>query len=177
MIAHQGWLARLRGDLAAAVEFGRRAVDRADWSAHAWWLVAARSILATTLLEVGERAEAAELLEPAREIAVRGCAEGYLLRCLASLAEATGSREILEDADALLATVDCPDGSAWLLGADAYLSVARCWLRHGDPGRAGAVLAPMLAAARRVPWLPLVRQAEPLEREIAAATGLQRRSR
>ena len=86
---------------------------------------------------------------PRGERAQADGAEAYLLRCLAPLAEATGSASVLAEADALLAGIDAPPGTAWLLGTDAYLAVARCWLRHGDPGRARAVLRPLLAAADR----------------------------
>jgi hypothetical protein len=37
---------------------------------------------------------------------------------------------VLAEADALLALVDAPPGSAWPLGTDAYLAVARGWLRQ-----------------------------------------------
>lgn len=41
-----------------------------------------------------------------------------------------------------------------MLGYEAYLSLTDAWLAHGDPERARAVLAPMLAVAEREPWLP-----------------------
>ena len=39
-----------------------------------------------------------------------------------------------------------------MLGYEAYLSLAEAWLGHGEPERARAVLAPMLAVADREPW-------------------------
>ena len=43
-----------------------------------------------------------------------------------------------------------------MLGDEAYLSVARAWLGRGEPERARAVLAPLLAVAQRVPWIPVL---------------------
>jgi tetratricopeptide (TPR) repeat protein len=80
--------------------------------------------------------------------------EGYLLRCAAPLAAATGSRALLEEATALLERASIPDGGAWMLGYEAYLSLAQAWLGHDEPDRARAVLAPLLAVADREPWLP-----------------------
>ena len=45
-----------------------------------------------------------------------------------------------------------PDGTAWMLGYEAYLSVAQAWLAQDDPERARAVLAPLRATAEREPW-------------------------
>ena len=82
-------------------------------------------------------------------------AEAYLLRCLAPLAEATGDLAVLERADALLAGIRAPEGTAWLLGADAYLCVARAWRRAGDPARADRAVAGFRDAARAVGWTRL----------------------
>ena len=80
-------------------------------------------------------------------------AEAYQLRCAAPLASATGSPTVLADADRLLQQASIPAGGAWLFGDEACLSLARAWLRRGDPERARAVLAPLLAVAERVPWI------------------------
>jgi len=93
------------------------------------------------------------VLERGRRRAEQDGSEAYLLRCLAPLAEATGSASVLDEADRLLARIVAPAGSAWLVGADAYLSVARGWLARDEPARARAVLAPMLSAAARIPWV------------------------
>ena len=44
-------------------------------------------------------------------------------------------------------------GDAWVLGYEAYLSVARSWLTAAQPERARAVLAPLLTAVERGPWV------------------------
>ena len=80
--------------------------------------------------------------------------EAYLLRCTAPLALATGSRAQLEEAAGWLERASIPDGGAWMLGYEAYLSLAQAWLGHDEPDRARAVLAPLLAVADREPWLP-----------------------
>jgi hypothetical protein len=83
------------------------------------------------------------------------------LRPLAVLAEATGSAGLLAEADDLLDGVAAPPGAAWILGADCYLAVARAHLACAPadpaaPGRARAVLAPLLTAARRTGWVPVL---------------------
>jgi hypothetical protein len=78
----------------------------------------------------------------------------YLLDCLAPLAAATGSQEVLDQATATLDAAVFPDGGAWVLGDECYLSIARAWLGKGEPDRARAVLAPLLAVVADVPWLP-----------------------
>src|SRR5262249_5929121 len=76
----------------------------------------------------------------------------YLLRCVAPLAEVTGSGELLTEAATLLQRT-VSDHGAWVTGDAAYLSVARAWLDRDDPERARATLAPLLSVAERVPWL------------------------
>jgi hypothetical protein len=82
--------------------------------------------------------------------------EAYLLRCAAPLAAATGSRALLDEAAGLLERASIPPGGAWVLGYEAYLSLAEAWLVHGEPDRARAVLAPLLAVADREPWTPVL---------------------
>jgi hypothetical protein len=168
MLAHLGWVARLQGLPAEAVELGRRAVTLGDRAGHRWWRPAARALLAGTLLEIGAAAEAEALLaEVVGEVRQDGV-EAHLLRCLAPLAEATGDAAILAEADALLHRIDAPPGGAWLAGMDAYTSVGRAWTARDEPGRAREVLAPLLAAAARTGWFPALAAAA-LEDGCAAA--------
>ncbi|HVH21463.1 MAG TPA: AAA family ATPase [Pseudonocardia sp.] len=169
--AHLGWVARLQGRYDDAVEHGHRAVRLAAGTEHLWFATTGDSLLAGTLLELGRTSEAARLLGAARQRAQVEGAEAYLLRCLAPLAEATGSASVLAEADALLAGIDAPPGTAWLLGTDAYLAVARCWLRHGDPGRARTVLRPLLAAADRQRWIPAQAAGALVDGQAASALG------
>ena len=166
--AHLGWLARLQGRLDEAAEHGRRAVALAT---GAWFRPATEAMLGATLVELGATEEALATLTAARAHAGTGGAEAYRLRCLAPLAEVSGDRAVLGEADALLAAVSAPPGSAWLLGADAYLAVARAWLGHGDPGRACAVLRPLLAAAQRQRWRPVLAEGGLVAGRCAAALG------
>lgn len=158
-LTHLAWAARMQGDIEGALALGESSVERALTLDHAWWSAAAMSGHATTLLLVGRHDEAVTLLERALPYAEATAAEGYLLRCLAPLAQATGSRDVLERADRLLAGAECPPMRAWLLGADAYLSLASAWLRI-EPERAGRVLAPLVTAADRCGWDWLARRAE-----------------
>ena len=78
-----------------------------------------------------------------------------------------------------------PAGGAWLPGDEAYLSVARAWLDRGEPERARATLAPLLAVAERVPWMATLAAALVVdgraliqlgERESATAIAAGRRA-
>jgi DNA-binding SARP family transcriptional activator/tetratricopeptide (TPR) repeat protein len=167
--AHLGWVERMRGAYNQALFYGRRSVQDASRATHPWWHVVANTMLATTLLELGERAEAIPLLEQARQAADRDGAQAYLLLCVSTLAEATGSRQTLDEADLLLHRIAAPAGSAWLWGANAYLAVARGWLASDEPARARDALAPLLAAATRIPWVRHRDDAIELDTRAAAA--------
>jgi DNA-binding SARP family transcriptional activator/tetratricopeptide (TPR) repeat protein/energy-coupling factor transporter ATP-binding protein EcfA2 len=151
-IAHLGWVHRMAGRLDSARREGRRAAELADRHRHTWWSTTAASLYAGTLLACDEPAAAAAVLRPAVRAADVPGAEAYLLRCLGPLAEATGDPAVLGRADALLRGVRVPEGCAWLLGADAYLGVARGWRRAGDPGRADRILTDFRAAALAAGW-------------------------
>jgi hypothetical protein len=170
-VVHRGWIERLRGRRAEALAAGTEAVAvAAAQGGHPWWSAAAHAFLGGTLLEAGDRPAAVRELTAAVRHAERSRAEAHLLRGLASLAEATGDRDLLGRAADLLAEVTAPSG-AWLLGADAYLAVARGWLAAGEPDRARAVLAPFLAAAERAGWPPLQALGTAAAADIAAAAG------
>jgi tetratricopeptide (TPR) repeat protein len=147
--AHRAWLARLAGRTGDALTLGRRA---AAIDSHAWCEAAVLAIHATTLLSIGARAEAIPLLERGLEISETHRTAAYRLRCLAPLAEATGSPALLDEADAALRAISLPAGAAWLYGADVYTSIARAWQSRGDHARAVEVLEPLLAASRRTGW-------------------------
>ncbi len=154
LAAHRAWLERLRGRYPDAVERGRRAVSAARHAPHDWWLPTADAVLATTLIEIGEVVEATDLLVEGYAAARRAGQEAYVLRCAAPLAEVTGDVDVLTEADALLVGIRTPEGSAWLAGGDAYLSVARAWRQRGEPRRAHAALRALLVAAERLDWIP-----------------------
>ena len=152
--AHLGWLARLRGRDDEAMMLGRRALELTEQHEHTWWQATACAMLGHTLLLTGDRAGAVELFERGLAAAQQAGLEAYLLRCAAPLAAATGSRAMLGEAAGLLERASIPDGGAWMLGYEVYLSLAEAWLAHGEPERARAVLTPMLAVAAREPWTP-----------------------
>ena len=172
--AHLGWVARLEGDLDEALHIGRRAVARSGEAGHRWWTPTACSLLAATLLERGSTEDVAE----ARTVAGRGLAlagrdgaAACRVRCLAPLAEIAaghGDDTPLVEADSLLAGVTAPPAAAWLLGADAYVSVARAWIARDRPARARRTLAPLRAAARAHGWRHL---AERVDRIGTAPVG------
>lgn len=148
--AQRGWLARLAGDLEAALDDGRRSVADTSPADHPWWYATAVGTYATTLLEVGRPDEAAELCVAGLGVLGDEAGAAYRLRCLAPLAAATG--EGLAEADALLAAVEAPPGGAWVSGADAYDGVAAAWRSAGESDRADAALAPLLAATSPRHW-------------------------
>jgi len=176
-VAHLGWLARLRGRDGEAVALGRRAVRLSETNDHPWGGALACATLGATLLAGGNRAEAIELFERGHATAGQDGAKAYRLHCLAPLAEATGSPDILAEASRLLAGATLPAGDAWVLGYEAYLSVARAWLTAGQPEQARAVLAPLLAAVERVPWLAALAAALVVDGRALAHLGERARAR
>ena len=152
--AHLGWLARLRGRAEDARRLGRQALELTERHEHTWWEASASAMLGDTVLLAGDRAGAIALFERGLAAARRAGVEAYLLRCAAPLAAATGSAAVLAEAAGLLERAAIPAESAWMLGYEAYLSLADAWLGHNEPERAGAVLAPLLAVADREPWIP-----------------------
>jgi len=118
--AHDGWFARLAGDLETARRVGREAVEASSPIDHPWWYAIAAGLLAATLLETGDHAEA-------EAVARRGLATGDLatgggrLRCLAALAALTGDPALVAEAREALDAIECPPGEAWVTGADVYL--------------------------------------------------------
>ncbi len=162
LLAHLGWIARLAGHTDDAIGHGRRSVAAVPPDGHSWFGATANAMLATTLLSTGvaaHRAEAVRLLRSGLAAADRTGAEGYRLRCMAPLAEATGSRDVLLQADRVLADARLPDGFAWMAGADAYLALGRAWLAAGEPDRAGTVVNSLVGPAEASGWSALVRAA------------------
>jgi hypothetical protein len=70
----------------------------------------------------------------------------------------------------LLDQASIPDGGAWMLGYEAYLSLAEAWLAHDEP-TAYAVLAPLLSVAEREPWIPALAAALAVDGRVLARLG------
>jgi DNA-binding SARP family transcriptional activator/tetratricopeptide (TPR) repeat protein len=169
--AHLGWIARLEGRHAEAIVLGRLALGRVGNQPYSWWNTFSKATLATTLAEAGERDEALALLSEGLQLADRGGAPAYRLRCLALLAQLTGSPEMLADADAMLASVSTPPGHAWLHGIDVYLAVATAHLDHDSVEHAERVIAPVLSAAQTTGSIPALAQASLIEAQCLSARG------
>jgi hypothetical protein len=176
-MTHLGWLARLRGRDDEAIAVGRRAVDLCEQHEHHWWQAATRTMLGDTLLVSGDRAGAVTLYEEGLAAARQSGMEAYLLRCAAPLAAATGSSAVLAEAADWLEQADIPDGGAWMLGYEVYLSLAEAWLGHGEPDRARAALAPVLAVAEREPWIPALAAALAADGRALARLGQREQAR
>ncbi|HXJ27026.1 MAG TPA: AAA family ATPase, partial [Streptosporangiaceae bacterium] len=176
-VAHQGWLARLCGRIEEGIRLGHQAVELTEQHEVTWWQAAACAMLGDTVLLAGDRAGAIALFERGLAAARQAGVEGYLLRCAAPLAAATGSQALLAEAAGLLEQASIPDGGAWMLGYEAYLSLAEAWLGHGEPDRARAVLAPLLAVAEREPWIPALAAALAADGRALARLGQREQAR
>jgi DNA-binding SARP family transcriptional activator/tetratricopeptide (TPR) repeat protein len=172
-VAHLGWLARLTGRYDDALVLGRHALESSHQTPHIWCAAVAGALLGTTLLEVGNVDEAVEVLEAARVAAQQDGANAYLLRVLSPLAEASGSRAVLVEAADLLGRITAPPGGAFLAGDACYFAVARSWLACGEPQRARDVLAPLLVAAARVPWVGALAEGSLVDGRAAWQLGQQ----
>ena len=149
-----GWVARLNGRDDEAVKLGSRALELSEQYNHSWWQAAGAAMLGDTLLLTGDRPGAVAVFERGVAAAQQAGVEAYQLRCLAPLAAATGSAAVLSEAAGLLDRASVPPDRAWVLGYEAYLSMAEAWLGRDEPEHARAVLAPLLAVVEREPWLP-----------------------
>ena len=176
-MTHLGWLARLRGRDDEAIAVGRRAVTLCEQHEHHWWQAATRTMLGDTLLVSGDRAGAVTLYEEGLAAARKSGMEAYLLRCAAPLAAATGSSAVLAEAADWLEQAGISDGGAWMLGYEVYLSLAEAWLGHGEPDRARAALAPLLAVAEREPWIPALAAALAADGRALARLGQREQAR
>lgn len=144
MQAFDAWFARLAGDLDEARRIGGQAVTLTSRSNHPWWYATAAGLLAATLLDTGDHAEALAMARRGVAAAPSGADAGRL-RCLAALAVLTGDPDDLEVASAGLAAVECPPALAWVAGADCYLLVAQAALALGDPVTARVAIEPLRA--------------------------------
>jgi DNA-binding SARP family transcriptional activator/tetratricopeptide (TPR) repeat protein len=156
--AYEAWLARLAGDLDRARTIGRRAVEQTSAVDHPWWHSWAAGLLAATLVETGDRAEA-QAVARAGLAARSGTARPGRLLCAAALAELTG--EHVPEATDALGRVDCPPGHAWILGADAYLLLAGAAAARGDEVESDRLLAPLRTATAES-WPSIRRRVEHL---------------
>jgi DNA-binding SARP family transcriptional activator len=124
LLAHDGWFARLAGELDVARRVGREAVAATSPVNHPWWYAIASGLLAATLVETGELEEARTVVRRGLAVSDSGTAGGGRLRCLAALA-ALGDKPAAAEATRLLDAVECPPGHAWVTGADVYLLLGR----------------------------------------------------
>jgi hypothetical protein len=163
--AHDGWFARLAGDLDDAVRAGREAVTASSPVEHPWWSAAAAGLLAATLVERAtgsDRREAEKVARRALAGAGPAVATAGRLRCAAVLARLTGDPAVTADATAALDAVECPPGQAWVVGADCYLALAEAALDRGDRSEAARILTPLRRATART-WPAVRRDVERLD--------------
>ena len=128
-VAHLGWLARLRGRLDEAMALGRQAVELTEQHEHAGGRPTACAMLGDTVLLTGDRAGAIALFErglTAAQQAGRGGLPAALRWPRWPPRPARG--RCWSEAAGLLERASIPDGGAWMLGYEAYLSLAEAWL-------------------------------------------------
>ncbi len=153
-LAHLGWFERLAGNHDRAVQLGAQAVADTSPILHPWWYGAAAGLQAATLIDLGEHDAALSLARRGLEAAGPAAPEAFRLRCLAALATGRdGAGDSSYDAArAALDAVSCPPGQAWVVGADAYLLVARAALRRGDADAAARAIGPLREAVSGRAW-------------------------
>ena len=140
--AHDGWFARLAGDLDDARRVGREAVEATSPVDHPWWYATAAGLLAATLIETGD-AGRGRGRRPARA-GHRRAGDGRRAGCAAwpRWPPLTGDPALVAEArERALDAVECPPGQAWVAGADVYLllGAARAAASRGHRRLAGAV--------------------------------------
>ena len=172
--AHLGWIERLAGNLDRAEEIGRRAVAETSPIDHPWWYAAAAGLQAATLLEQGEQDGAVRLARHGLHAAGPDAPEAFRLRCVAASAidlDDPAGDSAYDAARAMLGAISCPPGRAWVVGADAYLSVSRAALRRGDPEQAAAALRPLEEALTGSAWGSIRERVADELAQISSATS------
>jgi DNA-binding SARP family transcriptional activator len=158
--AHEGWYARLAGDLDDARRIGREAVEATSPVRHPWWYAVAAGLLSATLVETGDLAEAEALARRGLALGETSTGGGRL-RCLAALAALTRDAEATKEATLRLDEVQCPPGHAWVTGADCYLLLAGAARDKGDDAEAARILTPLVTATTGS-WPAIAQQAAKL---------------
>jgi class 3 adenylate cyclase len=158
------WLHRSRGSYDESLSAGRRAVAL---TAEALWPGWTAATLSSTLLDLRQAGEAAELLEPGVAWGERLGSGHDLVRCLGQLAwarwllgEQDEARALAARAQKLLAGVRVPDGTAFVFGFQAYAAVSRVLAATGAAEQGEALLRPVLGAAERAEWREAVATSE-----------------
>ncbi len=171
--AHLGWYERLTGDLDSALALGRAAVAETSPVDHPWWFATTAGLLAGTLIETGDRTEAAALALHGLTVSGSKAPEAWRLRCLAPLAAATdgpAGDEAYAESVRLLDGVECPPGKAWVIGADCYLLVARAAQPRGEAPTATRVLGRLRDAVDQA-WDPIRHRVDDELAQSSSATS------
>jgi tetratricopeptide (TPR) repeat protein len=168
---------RCRGTLDDAVELGRRACSLARERRHEEWTGWAASELGGTLLLLGAREEAIDVLREGAEAGERSGAELQALRCVGLLVRALARtdmgevRRLLPAAEARIALITVPEGDRFLLGWDGLVGVAAARLEGGDADRANRAVGRIVEACTTRPWPEAVIDASLVEAAALATLG------
>lgn len=159
-LSMMGWRDRCRGDLAGALDSLEDVGRRAHELGHAEWSAWTSLMLGATFLDLGEPQLAAPHLTDAVRSGEEGEARLHLVRAIAQQAWCSslmGDHDAAADhvarSLAMLGDIVCPEGTAYMPGADAYLATGRVLLAMGQVERAATLVQPIVDAARRVGWV------------------------
>lgn len=158
-LAGLGWLHRARGDYGSALACGHRAAELASALDHRSWIAWTETLLASTLMDLGAFAEAADHLEHGLAHADRVAAPVHVFRCVACFAEAQralgdldGATTSADRAEGFLEEMTTPPGMMFLHGADAILAIARVRAAAGERERAETLAGRLVGSAQRSGW-------------------------
>jgi class 3 adenylate cyclase/tetratricopeptide (TPR) repeat protein len=150
------WLARSRGDLAAALAEGRRAAALTAPGEQGPWGAWTRASLGWALLDLRAVPEAIAVLEEGMadaELATdRFRVAGHLAWAHALAGDDTGAQRAAAEARGALEELAVPPDGAFLFGFGATVALARAQLRCGGAGDVAPPLRDLRAAARRTGW-------------------------
>jgi tetratricopeptide (TPR) repeat protein len=150
---------RCRGAVAPAIETGRRSLTLAREREHLEWIAQAASILGGTLLQLGAREEAIDVLRSGVDAAERSGAAIHAIQCTGQLVRAVSSssdeeavRAVLRSAEAELAQVGLPPGELLLFDWDGLIGIAAGWIVASAPERALELTDPIVQACVARGW-------------------------
>ena len=171
-VAHLGWLARLRGRDGEAVSLGRRALHLSEENGHPWsWCSRMRRARQRTCWPPGAGPRplncSSVATRPPRRTAPRPI-------CSTALARSPRRRGHLPSwprPTGCWPAPGCRPGTRGCWGMRRTCRSRAAWLTAGQPERARAVLAPLLGAVERVPWVAALAAALVVDGEALGRLG------
>ena len=153
------WRDRCLGRHAKALPILENVARRAHEMGHGEWSAWTSLFLGSTLLDLDPEVAAPHFVDAMRSAEEAGAvlhlvrAVGQLAWCSWLLEDRDGAADLAARATSIFADVVCPEGTANLPGADAYLATGRVLVGSGDAERAAALVSPVAEAGRRFGWV------------------------